>query len=43
MIIAKFEDEETLKKMSMDIQPKLTKTDKINLDMIDTLEKFGFL
>merc|ERR1712083_1130857 len=43
MNIAKFEMSETLRAWSFEIQPKLTKEDKENLEMIDTLEEFGFL
>eukprot|EP01083_Nonionella_stella_P016659 46538_1 len=43
MNIAKFETHETLRRWSFEIQPKLTKEDKENLEMIDTLEEFGFL
>ena len=43
MNIAKFEMPETLRAWSFEIQPKLTKEDKENLEMIDTLEEFGFL
>jgi len=43
MNIAKFETHEMLRKWSFEIQPKLTKEDKENLEMIDTLEEFGFL
>merc|ERR1719242_187880 len=43
MNIAKFEMNETLRAWSLEIQPKLTKEDKENLEMIDTLEEFGFL
>jgi len=43
MNIAKFETYETLKTWSFEIQPRLTKEDKENLEMIDTLQEFGFL
>ena len=43
MNIAKFETAEILRQWSFEIQPKLTKEDKENLEMIDTLEEFGFL
>jgi len=43
MNIAKFETMETLRTWSLEIQPRLTKEDKENLEMIDTLEEFGFL
>merc|ERR1712129_311904 len=43
MNIAKFETHGTLREWSIKIQPKLTKEDKENLEMIDTLEEFGFL
>eukprot|EP01084_Bolivina_argentea_P015500 29003_1 len=43
MNIAKFETHEILRQWSFEIQPKLTKEDKENLEMIDTLEEFGFL
>jgi len=41
--IAKFETHDTLRAWSFEIQPKLTREDKENLEMIDTLEEFGFL
>jgi len=43
MNIAKFETYEVLKTWSFEIQPRLTKEDKENLEMIDTLQEFGFL
>ena len=43
MNIAKFETHETRRKWAFEIQPKLTKEDKENLEMIDTLEEVGFL
>ena len=43
MNIARYENEEKLREWSLAIQPKLTKADKENLEMIDTLEEFGFL
>jgi len=43
MNITKFETHDTLREWSFDIQPKLTKEDRENLEMIDTLEEFGFL
>jgi len=43
MNIAKFEMQETLRVWSYQIQPKLTKEDRENLEMIETLEQFGFV